>query len=258
LAVTKSLDKLPKYNIMVKKKVVAIHQPNFFPWLGFFDRINKSDAFILMDNAQLPKKGSSYTNRVQLIVNRQPSWVRVLVGHDYHGVRLIKDIEISNSKPWQRKLLGTLTTNYSRAPFYSELFPYIEDIVNNPNELLGKYNIFVIRSIMNKLQMDTSKLVLGSEIKPREDWQNTPELLVDMIKMLGGTTYFSGDAAWGYQEVLEKSGIEVVYQKFTSPVYNQCNTSEFVPGLSIIDCLMNIGLQGTRNILSNNISAFRE
>ena len=54
-------------------KIVAIHQPNFFPWLGYFDKINKSDIFIFLDDVQFPKKGGNWTNRVQLMVLEVPN-----------------------------------------------------------------------------------------------------------------------------------------------------------------------------------------
>ena len=79
---------------MPVKKVVAIHQPNFFPWLGFFNKVACSDVFILMDNVQFPKKGGSWSNRVQLAINGQAAWVTMPVVRSFHGTRIIKDMQI--------------------------------------------------------------------------------------------------------------------------------------------------------------------
>ena len=66
-------------------KVVSIHQPNFFPWLGYFEKIVRSDYFIFLDNVQFPKKGGSWTNRVKLIVSGQPKWLTANINRQYHG-----------------------------------------------------------------------------------------------------------------------------------------------------------------------------
>ena len=79
---------------MPVRKVVAIHQPNFFPWLGFFDKIARSDVFILMDNVQFPKNRGTWSNRVQLATDRQAAWVTIPVGRSFRERRIIMDMQI--------------------------------------------------------------------------------------------------------------------------------------------------------------------
>src|SRR3989304_9812833 len=97
--------------------IVAIHQPNFFPWLGYFNKIVRADLFLVMDNAQFPKKGGTWCNRVKLLIGGKADWMTMPVVRSYPGVRLIKDMKIDNAMPWRAKLLKTIQNNYSRAPF---------------------------------------------------------------------------------------------------------------------------------------------
>lgn len=237
---------------MSERKVVAIHQPNFFPWLGYFDKITQSDLFIIMDNVQFPKKGGVWSNRVQLIVNGQAAWVTMPVVRAYHGTRRISEIQINNTPPWRAKLLKTIQMNYSRAPFFEAVFPWLSELVNNPTDQLVAYNLSAIRSLMKALKLDTSRLILGSSLEVRGKATN---LLISMVRAVGGTAYLSGGGAAGYQED-EKflaAGIELIYQNFQHPVYPQASTAEFVPGLSIVDALMHCGFEATRVLLQPDL-----
>ena len=229
-------------------KVVAIHQPNFFPWLGYFDKIARSDVFILMDNVQFPKKGGTWANRVQLLVNGQAAWVTMPIVRAYHGTRLICDMKINSSTPWRANLLKTIQMNYARAPYFEEVFPFLAELVSNPTDSLSAYNITAIRELASALGLDPSKLVLGSTLDV--DGQAT-DLLIALTKAVGGTAYLCGGGAGGYQEndKFTEAGIELIYQNYQHPKYWQINTEDFVPGLSVIDALMNCGFEMTSTLL---------
>lgn len=232
---------------MPESKVVAIHQPNFFPWLGYFNKITRADTFILMDNAQFPKKGGTWTNRVRLMVNGQPAWVTMPVVRAYHGVRRIEEMRIDESNPWRAKLLKTIETNYRPAPHFAEAFPLISELVNNPTDELTKYNVSAIEALCDAMKLDASKLVLGSGLKVEGA---ATDLLISMVKAVGGTAYLCGGGADGYQEdeKFSERGVRLVYQSFNHPVYAQGGAKGFTPGLSIIDALMNCGFERTRQL----------
>lgn len=229
---------------------MAIHQPNFLPWLGFFDKIRRSDVFVAMDNAQFSKTGGTWTNRVQVIVNKQPAWVTVPVDRAYHGLRTVSEMKINESQPWRAKLLRTIELNYRPAPCFSEVYPLVHELVDRPSSDLATYNLNAIRTLCGRLNL-TTEIILGSSLAAEG---RSTDLLVAMVTSVGGTAYLAGGGASGYQEdeKFEQAGVEVVYQHFQHPVYPQFNSAGFEPGLSIVDALMNCGFDGVRRLLGAN------
>lgn len=239
---------------MAHKVLVAIHQPTFFPWLGYFNKLKRADIFISLDNVQFPKSGAgTWMNRVQLVVGGQAAWVTVPVVRSYHGTRLIKEMQINNSTNWREKLLRTVQMNYAHSPFFKSIFPFFSELVNNPTDSLADYNEAAIRAIAGAIGLNTSRFVNGSALNSTG---TATDLLISMVHATGGTAYLCGGGAGGYQEddKFTAAGIELIYQNFVHPVYVQCNTAAFVPGLSIIDVLMNLGFKGAKSMLANNAS----
>lgn len=234
---------------MSDKKLIAIHQPNFFPWLGYFNKIARADLFLILDNVQFPKKGGTWLNRVRLMHGSKPDWITMPVVRAYHGLRRIDEIQIDNAAPWRSKLLKTIEMNYRAAPFFDEVFPVLTGLINDRNDGLAKFNYSAIMTIAKILGLETSKLIRGSTL---DGQGRSTELLISMVKSVGGTAYLCGGGAAGYQEdeKFAAEGIELVYQDFQHPVYPQRNSAEFIPGLSIIDVLMNCGYEEARSLIS--------
>lgn len=237
---------------MSDSKIVAIHQPNFFPWLGYFNKIARADVFLVMDNAQFPRTSrGTWLNRVRLSVAGQPAWVTMPVDRSHHGLRRINEMQIDNTAPWRDKLLKTIEANYRRAPFYDEVFSFLTPLISNPSDSLTEYNLSAIIAFSRAFRIETSKLILGSTLNVEG---NATDLLIAMVKAVDGTAYLCGGGATGYQEdeKFAAAGIELIYQNFEHPVYEQSGITggrEFVPGLSIIDALMNCGFEKTRSLI---------
>ncbi len=236
---------------MSRPKVVAIHQPNFFPWLGYFAKIARADVFIFLDSVQFPKTGGTWINRVKLLVAGRVAWVTVPIVREYHGTRAIHEMRTDNKPPWRAKLLKTIHMNYARAPFFGAVFPLLTEQVNNPTESLSEYNIAAIRALAAALHADQSKFVLGSTLNVKG---NATGLLIAMVKAVEGTAYLCGGGATGYQrdDEFSEAGIDLIYQNYKHPAYPQANTAEFVPGLSVIDALMNCGFESTQALIGAN------
>lgn len=231
------------------QRLVAIHQPNFFPWLGYFDKIVRADCFIIMDNVQYNKKGGSWSNRVKMFVNGDAAWVTMPIVRAYHGYRRYREMEINNSVQWRHKFVQTLRANYGRAPYFNEVFPYIEHLVEYQTDSLTDFNVNIIQTMATDIfGVAPDKFILGTDI----DCQGaSTELLVSMVQAVNGTAYMCGQQAVDYQDEdqFSDAGITLVHQCFQHPVYNQAKSAEFVPGLSIIDPLMNCGLRTTGQLL---------
>ena len=230
----------------MSEKLVAIHQPNFFPWLGYFDKLARADVFILLDDVQFPKKGGTWANRVRLLVNEEAAWVTVPVVRAYQGLREIREMRIDEQTPWRRKLLGTVQASYGRAPHADEAMPLLTELIENPTDELAEYNRASIEALAEGLGLET-EMVLSSSL---EAGGSATERLVRLVQAVGGTGYLSGGGAEGYQEDerFAEAGIDLVYQDFEPPTYPQ-PSPEPVPGLSVIDALLNCGFEGTRGLL---------
>ena len=228
-------------------ELVAIHQPNFFPWLGYFDKIARADTFVLLDDAQFPKKGGTWINRVRMLVNGRAVWVTAPVVRSYHGMRAINEMLIEEAKPWREKLLKTIEHSYAKSTHYEELEPWLQRFVGNGTKRLAEYNIEAISSLVAELGL-SAKLVRSSDLEVEGV---ATDRLIEITRAVGGDAYLAGGGASGYQEdeKFEADGVELVYQDFSHPVYEQPG-EEFVPGLSVIDALLNCGLAGVRELLA--------
>lgn len=221
-------------------RLVAIHQPNFFPWLGYFDKIRRADAFVFLDVVDYARSGSggmgSWTNRVRLNIQGEAKWVtcparRVGIGTP------INQVLIDDGQPWRAKLLKTLETNYRKAPRYGHAMTFIERIVMSQERHIAAFNMSAIRSIANELGL-TTHFLLQSEL---EGVGKATDLLVSLVRAAGGDGYLAGGGAAGYQQdaVFADAGLDLIYQNFVPRLYG--DKGRFLPGLSVIDYLMHDG-----------------
>lgn len=230
------------------QRVVAIHQPNFFPWLGYFDKIARADVFVVLDTVQLPGGAGTWLNRVKLLVAGADRWVTAPLRRE-SSFRSIRDVSFDESKPWRRKLIATVQASYSRAPHYRDVVALIEELIAHQASNLAAYNLHAIQTISGALGLDTSKIVQASDL-PGEGASNA--LLISLVKSSGGTAYLCGGGASGYQDdaLFAAAGVRLRYQDFRHPSYaQQGSANEFKAGLSILDALANLGLAGTASLI---------
>jgi len=231
----------------VDRILVAIHQPNFFPWLGYFGKIARADVFVALDSVQFSKTGGTWCNRVRVLVNHRPAWITMPVERGYHGVRTIREMRIAGTR-WRGKLLRTLELAYRRAPYFGEVFPAIEEILGVGAETVSEFNLEGLRRLTGRLRLDPAKIVESSSLGATGEATN---LLINIVKDVGGTAYLCGGGAGEYQEdeKFSAAGVELIYQRFEHPVYAQRGETEFTPGLSVIDALMQCGFGGTHALV---------
>jgi hypothetical protein len=213
--------------------VLAAHQPQYLPWLGFFDKIAQADVFVLLDNVQFKK--NEWQNRNRIKGPSGPQWITVPVRHRFP--QTIAEVEVLESQPWRRKHLRALESNYGKAACFDETMPLLYAALERPWERLADLNIELVRRLADRLGIDTT-LRLGSEVAARED----PTLrLVDLCLELGADTYLSG-AGGDYLDssAFADAGLSLRFQRFEHPFYAQLH-GEFESHLSVVDLLMNRG-----------------
>lgn len=220
--------------------VVAIHQPNFFPWMGYFDKIRRADAFVFLDAVDYPRSGSggmgSWCNRVRLNIQGDAKWITCPLRRVNLGTP-INQVSIDDDQPWRAKLMRTLDANYRKAPRYDEAMALLEPLIRMPQPNLASYNIAVIKTISAALKVET-QFVLQSELS--SDGKAT-DLLISLVRAAEGDAYLAGGGAAGYQQddLFSNAGVSLIYQRFTPYVYG--DEARYLPGLSIIDYLMHDG-----------------
>ncbi|PBQ31530.1 hypothetical protein CNR22_07040 [Sphingobacteriaceae bacterium] len=230
-------------------KIVTIHQPDFMPWLGLFNKINKADELIILDHVtNNPKSPEFWCRRVKMLIGGKDHWMSVSLKKDEKELFIpINTMEINMDEKAIKKFIQSVEQNYKKAPFFRETFYLVETYFAMEGNKLSQKNCWFIKEVMEKLKIETS-LFFSSEMDPQF---SSNELLIDLLKKRSASAYLCGAGAGEYQkdELYTEQGISVIYNNFTQPSYKQFNTSEFVKGLSIVDVLMNNGFEGTSQLL---------
>lgn len=230
-------------------KVVACHQPNFLPWLGFFAKVTRADVFVMLDDVQFTQGANkhNWTTRVRIGAANGPMWLSLPVRRSGEGRQSILDLKTDDQTRWLPKMLRTLDESYRKARHVSECLPPIIDILARHQGSICETNVELIRAICRILDLDT-KMIRSSEHPVAGA---ATKRLVDLTHSAGGTTYLSGDGADDYQLVDEfrSAGIELRKLGFRAEPYPQRPGVDFIPGLSIIDALCHAGIARTREIL---------
>lgn len=228
--------------------LVAIHQPNFLPWLGWFDKLARADVFILLDNAPHQQTGSNYTNRVQVLVQGEPSWVTVPVVRGREARNRIDQLHVAGPGVWRRKVRATLAQCYAKAPFFDEAMVIVDAMLRAQTDLLCELNLIAIYSMVAALGLPRERMVRASTLGTEG---TGTDRLVALVRAVGGDAYLTGHGAGGYQEneKFAAAGIAVHYQRYQPAPYPQLRTGSFVPGLSALDALMNCGAR-TRSLIT--------
>ncbi|RME45647.1 MAG: hypothetical protein D6791_10240 [Chloroflexi bacterium] len=221
---------------MSQTRVVTIHQPNFLPWMGFFHKMALADVFILLDNVPFTKNG--FQNRVKIKSAQGEQWLTVPVLTKGRSGQLTCDVQINNKSRWQRVHLAALRTNYQRAPYYEAVLAWLQPWYEKSWTFLVDFNRPLIEEVMRQLRLQ-AELVNASSLSVEGSGS---ELLLRLVRQVGGNVYLSGSSGRSYLDIesFERAGITVRFQEFHHPVYPQLY-GEFIPGLSVLDLLMNVG-----------------
>ncbi len=214
--------------------IVAIHQPNYAPYLGFFHKMWLADTFILYDTAQFSK--NDFQNRSRVKTPRGPFWLSVPVLRG--SASEIRSKKIDTSKEWGARHWRTIQTNYSRAPHFESYQGDLDALYRRPWEFLAPLNEAFISFLAMSLGLHArwlraSALDLPGGLSPSAK-------LAELVRRAGGDTYLSGVGGLEYLDPTAFRGMDLLVQDFRHPEYTQC-WGPFVPNLSALDLLLNIG-----------------
>lgn len=220
--------------------ILSAHQPQYIPWLGYFDKIDKSDCFVFLDTVQYKKR--EFQNRNKIRTKAGSLWLTVPVKTKGASLQRLSDVRIDNETDWQKEHINSLQTWYADAPYFSEYFSFFRSIYARKWEKLIDLNIEIIKFILEALEIKT-KIYLESNLKTR---QVSTLRLIEICQKLEADTYLSGAGGKDYLDEFEFTNNKIIlqYQNFTHPKYVQQFESadyKFCPYLSVIDLLFNLG-----------------
>ena len=226
--------------------IISVHQPQYLPWLGYFDKIDKADVFVLLDNVQFKK--NEWQNRNKIKTANGWQWLTVPVLYKFP--QLISEVEINNNDRWQHRQKQALLSNYKKSPFWNALEEFFENIFSSQWKTISQLNIHVVRKLAALLGIDTPVYV-ASELGQFPD--DPDERLISITKHFGADTYLAGSGGKDYMnlEKYDNNGIRVVFQEYTHPVYHQL-FGGFEPFMSVIDLIFNHGNMSL-NILRSSV-----
>lgn len=219
---------------------IAIHQPNFIPWIGFFYKIKHCDLFVLLDDVQYTKNSLINRNKIKTVTGEQ--WVTMPVFHSGNFGQNINETLLIQFERHYSKFLRALQISYSKAPFFSDILPLLT-IDDYSCDFLSELNELLIRRIANYLEILTP--IRKSSVLPNIEGHSTTRL-ISICKHFGADSYLAGFGGKNYQddELFRLSGIEPFVSDFKYPHYKQLY-GPFIPNLSVVDVLMNNGKDST-------------
>jgi len=230
-------------------KTVAIMQPTYIPWIGYFNLIQLADYFVFLDTVKLEK--SSWQIRNKILNNGEPKYLTIPVLGSRN--QLINEVKINENVNWRKKHLKSIVQNYSKHPYYRWMLDIIHPVIENLSlTKLFDFNVALIRNI-------TYELKINCKFFNSSDFATSGQKslrLIEICNNLSADLYYSPIGSKEYIEaegLFKANAIEVVYQKINLKPYPQFHSNEFISHLSIIDIMANVGFDGTSTYLSRLI-----
>jgi WbqC-like protein family len=214
---------------------VAVHQPQYFPYPGFFHKLSQVDLFVLMDDVQYDKR---YTNRNRIVDSHGPIWLTVPINKAQKGLPNM-EIEVNNEIPWAKDHWKKILLSYSNSAGFPAYRGFLEQVYQRRWRFLLDLDVETLKATMEWLGI---KVPVMRESQLGIHRTGT-ERIVEVCKAVGADTYVSGTGGRNYLDpgLFERNGLKLEYQDYHAVPYPQRLTGQFIPDLSILDMLANVG-----------------
>jgi hypothetical protein len=214
---------------------IAIMQPYYFPYIGYFQLINAVDEFVIYDNIEFTKKG--WINRNRILVNGTDAVVSLPIKKDSDYLNVNERFLADTWDIERKKMLNRITESYRKAPYFKETYEVLEKCILYEDHNLFKFILHSVQTVMQYLKIDT-KLVVSSSV-PIDHQLKSNEKVMAICKERGADIYINpiGGLELYDKEIFKKNNLKLQFQKANNITYSQFN-NEFIPWLSIIDVMM--------------------
>ncbi|HEV2193184.1 MAG TPA: WbqC family protein [Nitrosopumilaceae archaeon] len=225
---------------------VVIHQPHFFPYPGFFHKLSLADTYVIMDDVQYDKR---WTNRNRIMATNGWTWLTVPINKNHKFLPNML-VEINNEISWKEHHWKKIYQSYAKSKYFHLYKDYLENLYKREWKLLFDLDFETIKKTIDWLGL---KIEVVKESELHVNGEST-ERLVNVCKAIGADTYVAGGGSKNYMEekLFLKSNLKIEYQNYIPIPYSQRFTDVFVPDLSIIDMLANVGSRSLQMITSTH------
>jgi hypothetical protein len=230
---------------------VAMMQPTFLPWAGFFGLIATCDRFVFGDDFQF--SAGSFHQRNPLFRNLdEKTWMTVPMEKKRSKGLPLNEAQIAENPPWRQKMWKRISNAYRTAPFFARIAPPVENWLLAPAASLAEQNMNFIRLASEMMGLNR-EFRLSSE---RNMGLPRSEHVVDLLRWCNATVYLCARGSFNYMYddgVFPVKGVKVLFQNFQPPAYPQTAAREkFVPYLSVLDMLFNVGPSVARELIESH------
>jgi len=228
---------------------ISIHQPNFFPWVGYFEKINYSDIFMFLDDSLVHKKNLDLLNRSSFIINNKKKFFSIPIKRNFL-IKKISEIEIDDPSSWKIKFINSLNENYKKKLFFDEVMYIVKDILSFDSNLITDFNVNTIKKLIKILNINV-RINFSSDFNLKS---SSSQKILSLVKLNGCNEYISGLGGKNYlkQEEFLKNKIKIIFNK--SEIDYSQGKINFISGLSILDLLFNYGIEKTIKIFNEKKS----
>lgn len=225
---------------------LAIMQPYFFPYIGYWQLLNVVDRFVIYDDVTYIKGG--WINRNRILINGKPSYITIPL-YKASSYNRICDIAIQSSPIWRRKMIKSIENTYQKAPFFAKVFPIIEEMICYETDNLADFLANQLRAMTKFMGLET-EFVMTSRCYQNNNLTGLDRIL-DICKREGAGIYINpqGGQELYDTETFRSASINLRFLVMDSIQYKQ-RAAGFTPYLSIIDALMEIGPLGVEQHLN--------
>jgi hypothetical protein len=216
-------------------RTVVIHQPEYFPWLGFLDKARQADVLVLLDSVQFDR--SSLQHRAKIVGANGPLWLTMPYVHRFP--QRIDEVELAADR-WSVKHQKSVQACYGRAPAYKQVAPQLERVFSSVHKRLVDVTVPSCELLLDAFGVRPKELLRSSALDVKGD---KGDLVIEIVKKLEGTRYLSGRTGATYLDgaALAAAGIELAVQSFELRAYATRTLADLPRGVSALDAWMLLG-----------------
>lgn len=216
---------------------LAIMQPYFFPYIGYWQLIHAVNRFVICDDVNYITGG--WINRNRILINGEPAYITMPLSHASQN-RRICHISLLPGTVWRNRMVKSIEHAYRKAPFFAEVFPVVERLIRHEAENLSDYLAHQLQTMVAFMGINT-EFVMTSRCYKNDHLSGQARVL-DICKREGAATYINpqGGRTLYATETFCAEGLDLRFIVMRPLPYKQ-RAAGFIPYLSIIDALMEIG-----------------